>query len=85
MHVHIAFRFATGTACACAVSIMLRKVGVALAPKTALDRAKKLPANKWGWRLVAPEKNAARRAILIKKFQFAGKTLALFQILSGTR
>jgi hypothetical protein len=64
---------------------MPRKVGIALAPKTALERAKKLTSDKWGWRLVAPGKKAARRCILIKKFQVAGKTLAVFQILPGTR
>jgi hypothetical protein len=62
---------------------MPRKVGVA--PKTTLERAKKLPYDKWGWRLVAPGKKAARRAILIKRFKVEGKTLALFRILPGTR
>jgi hypothetical protein len=64
---------------------MPRKIAVAVSPKTTLERAKKLPYDKWGWRLVAPGKKGARRAILIKRFKIEDKTLALFHILPGTR
>ena len=59
-----------------------RKIGVA--KNTSLDLAKKLPKGK-GWRLIAPGKTHGRRAILMKKFKIADKTIAIFHILPGTR
>jgi hypothetical protein len=59
-----------------------RKIGVAKDKK--LKLAKQLPKGK-GWRVVAPGKNRARRAILIRKFKIDKKTLAIFQILPGER
>jgi hypothetical protein len=59
-----------------------RKVRVA--QDRTLDLAKQLPKGK-GWRLVAPGQTHARRAILMKKFKIADKTIAIFHILPGTR
>lgn len=62
---------------------MSKKIGVA--PHTSIERAKRITSEKKGWRLVAPGKKSGRRAILIKKFVVADRTLALFQILPGSR
>jgi hypothetical protein len=51
---------------------------------SAVDIAKQLPEGK-GWRLLAPGKKRGRRAILIKKLEIAGRTLAIFHVLPGTR
>ena len=49
-----------------------------------LPLAKRLPTGK-EWRIVAPGKETARRASLLKKFVIDGKTFAIFHILPGTR